>query len=473
VVSRVARHLLQTLGGIVALGMMPSAGFPQSPADRVQADADRQRIGEAIIAAQAEGGPRSPELITPLTELGDLLATEGEHALATAALEEARHVVRATYGLHTLDQLPLLEQALENQRALGDFAMAQALEEKLYILAERHPDDLRTVAIHRGMAERKMDLLRRFLAYEYPPEIYPEVGFFAVTSDAVVQKLVLEAQVRYADAAAVLLRNGLRSSDALRELEMQIVRSSDVFRERTRLDTRSMFVGRQRGQGGLPVVNQGPVDERCMPGSCTRVSEKLRRRTNRLWDLAALEASQDEEKRRYRVDHITSHYELARESHRRLVVYAGEASARSPDDALAWENQVRAYVELADWDLLYSQNGVAFGEYEQLHEMFEAADGPEQLIAETFAPPIPIVLPTFKPNPLDTPRSARYIDVGFEVTRYGESRRIEILAATAGVPDSAKTTLVNLINVSRFRPRVTDGELGRASPVVLRYYLND
>lgn len=32
VVSRVARHLLETLGGIVALGMMPSAGFPQSPA---------------------------------------------------------------------------------------------------------------------------------------------------------------------------------------------------------------------------------------------------------------------------------------------------------------------------------------------------------------------------------------------------------------------------------------------------------
>jgi hypothetical protein len=80
-------------------------------------------------------------------------------------------------------------------------------------------------------------------------------------------------------------------------------------------------------------------------------------------------------------------------------------------------------------------------------------------------------LPTFKPNPLDTPLTARYIDVGFEVTRYGESRRIEIVGATAGVPDSAKTSLVSIIKASRFRPRVTDGELGRASPVVVRYYL--
>jgi hypothetical protein len=283
----------------------------------------------------------------------------------------------------------------------------------------------------------------------------------------------LEAQVRYADAAAVLLRNGLRASDELHDLEMEIVRSSDLFREQTRVDQRSMFVGTQRGQGGLPLVDQVPPDDRCVPGSCTWVQEKLRRRTNGLWDLAATEPPQEEEKRRYRVDHITRHYELARESHRRLVAYAEEASARSPDDVLLWESQLRAYADLADWDLLYSQNGAALGEYAQVHAMLEATDGPEQLIAEIFAPPIPIVLPTFKPNPLDTPPSARYIDVAFEVTRYGLSRRIEILGTTPSVSDSAKTTLVNLIKASRFRPRVTDGELGRASPVVVRYYLDE
>lgn len=39
--------------------------------------------------------------------------------------------------------------------------------------------------------------------------------------------------------------------------------------------------------------------------------------------------------------------------------------------------------------------------------------------------------------------------------------------------DAAKTKLVQLIQRSRFRPRLTDGELARASPVVLRYYLTE
>jgi hypothetical protein len=82
-------------------------------------------------------------------------------------------------------------------------------------------------------------------------------------------------------------------------------------------------------------------------------------------------------------------------------------------------------------------------------------------------------LPTFLPNPLATAESARYIDVGFEVTRFGEGRRVEILGASPNVPDSVKDELASLIKGSRFRPRVTDGELRRESPVAVRYYLAD
>ena len=118
-VSRVSRHMFVTLAGIVVLAGVPNTGLPQSPVERLRADDDSKRITDEISAAQATGGPRSPDLIDPLTELAVLLTAEADHALAIAALEEARHVVRATYGLHTLDQVPLMEQALENQRALG------------------------------------------------------------------------------------------------------------------------------------------------------------------------------------------------------------------------------------------------------------------------------------------------------------------------------------------------------------------
>jgi len=122
---------------------------------------------------------------------------------------------------------------------------------------------------------------------------------------------------------------------------------------------------------------------------------------------------------------------------------------------------------------VHSANGIALGEYEQVHEMLAATEGAEPLIAEIFAPSLPLVLPTFLPNPLETPTSAHYIDVTFEITKYGESRRIEIIGAALGVSDADRDDLVSLLMTSRFRPRVTDSELARASSVAVRYYLND
>ena len=60
-------------------------------------------------SAQDAEGLRSPSLISMLTDLGLLYQDDGDHALAAVALEEARHVVRVNFGLHTLEQLPLME----------------------------------------------------------------------------------------------------------------------------------------------------------------------------------------------------------------------------------------------------------------------------------------------------------------------------------------------------------------------------
>jgi hypothetical protein len=68
----------------------------------------------------------------------------------------------------------LIQQALVNQRALGNFSMVQALEEELLEVAGRNPDDLRTVEIHRDAGMRRLDVLRRFLAGEAPPRSTPK-----------------------------------------------------------------------------------------------------------------------------------------------------------------------------------------------------------------------------------------------------------------------------------------------------------
>ena len=184
-VSRVARHTIRNAGHHHRPRGVPGTGFPQSEAERVRAD-EKERIAEEILAAQAKDGPRSPALIQLLTDLGVLYETEGQHVLATAALEQARQLVRANYGLHTLDQVPLMQQALANQQAIGNFVMVRAIEEELLDLAERHPDDLRTAAIHRDAGKRRLDVLRRFLAGEAPGEIYPETGLYSFWRDDMI-----------------------------------------------------------------------------------------------------------------------------------------------------------------------------------------------------------------------------------------------------------------------------------------------
>jgi hypothetical protein len=52
-------------------------------------------------------------------------------------------------------------------------------------------------------------------------------------------------------------------------------------------------------------------------------------------------------------------------------------------------------------------------------------------------------------------------------------RRIEILGSSDNVAAAAKDDLVHLIERSRFRPRVTDGQFAHASRVVVRYPLHD
>jgi hypothetical protein len=156
-------------------------------------------------------------------------------------------------------------------------------------------------------------------------------------------------------------------------------------------------------------------------------------------------------------------YCLGRQSLQRLLAYEIAASAPLQD-------QVEAFVRLADWE----GGDQALEKYERALKMLQEA-GAQTVIDELFSPKTPVVLPAFDPNPLAsdaTQASTGYIDVAFEISR-GQARRVRILAATTNATDADKKRLVELIEHSAFRPRVTDGEFARASPVVLRYYLSE
>jgi hypothetical protein len=411
VVSFELRQTLKLAARIlmVAAVVLPYTGFPQPAFEPVAKDERQQEIVEKIQEEQALNGPYSSNLLNPLRALGLLYQESGHDGLAVAAIDRALQVIRANSGLRSLDQAPLIRQSILIEEARGDFAAAWDLEQELLTLARRHPDDLRTVPILHEIADKRIDVLERYVAGEFPPQIslgcyydrFPSPDEHGSCSSGsrgvVVQAILSEAQRNYFDAISVMLRHELYSSGELRELEMELLRSS----------------------------------------------------------------------------YPHGRYYVGRQSLRRLLAY--DVANSEP-----WLTRIDALVRIADWDLLFASgritNESALEMYEQAYEQLQQKGIAQASIEQIFSPKTPIVLPTFMPNRLvseGTQDSTGYIDVVFDVTKYGASERIEILNATTNVTDAAKGRLVRLISRSRFRPRVTDGQFADTSPIVVRYYLNE
>ncbi len=136
--------------------------------------------------------------------------------------------------------------------------------------------------------------------------------------------------------------------------------------------------------------------------------------------------------------------------------------------------RVNSLIRVADWDLTFNQNGTALETYDQVYTLLRDKRAPTEAIDAIFSPKVPVVLPTFLPNPIDTEEagSAGYIDVAFEIHKYGSARDVAVLHATPNVTATDKDALTSVIYRSRFRPRIVDGEFGHRSRVVLRYYLH-
>jgi hypothetical protein len=382
-----------------------AASQPGRPADA--AEQKRIIVAERIEKIRAKGGAYSSELIDPLTTLAGLYQESGKHDLAAAVTEEAMQVIRANYGLRSLDQAPLLREQIRNEEARGNYAESWQLEQVLLTVARANRDDLRSAAIFTEIGDKRMDLLRRYLANELPPQLqlgcyyerryvvtaFAEPVAGACTSGSrrvATQSMLVDAQANYAAAIGVLTAAGQYSSPELRDLELDLVRSTYSY-------------------GG--------------------------------------------------------NYETGRQALRRLIAYEVAVDAPLADRAAA-------FLQIADWDLLYDYRAAALDGYASTYELMTREGVEPAEIDALFSPEIPIVLPAFDSSPLTSSPSDEYIDVSFEITRYGKSGRVNVLAKTANVSDEIEELLVRFIKQRRFRPRVVDGAFPRSSHVELRYYAN-
>ena len=397
--------------GFVAAGAALAAArvFAQDPAPREDVFAG---VAEQIERIQSSQGSNSSELIGPLTNLGLILREQEDRDLAKATFERARHLVRVNYGLSSFEEAPILRQLIQIEEGKGNAAAAWDLEQKLLGLIHRYPGP-RAAPMLKEIADKRADVLRRYSAGEFPPQIMLGCYYAARhrgdgescprsgSSSGVKVALLDEARAYYMDTITMVVQSEGRNADELPELYLALVRA--LYAHPNEAIT---------GYEGVAILRE-------------------------LHSLAVRNAEP-------------------------LAV------------------QMNALLHIADWELRFAggrkENETAFQFYDALYERFEQADMEQGWMDEVFSPSLPVVLPAFVPNPLasiETPDSAGYIDVAFEITKYGEGKSVEILDTSTNTTDAARLHLRDVIKWRRFRPRVADGAFEDASRVVVRYYLND
>ena len=380
-------------------------------------DDSRQRAIQALedeIRSVEAQDPNSSELISPLTALGLRYREDGEPALAVAALGQAVHVVRFNYGLYSLEQAPLIRQSIASAEALGDHWSAWELERGLLRLALRNPDDPRTAEILRDTADRRMEMLAKYNAGEFPPElifgcyyagphIIQDLGdvtdrkCMSGSAGAARAALAIEARHYYARAVDILLKNHRYSSDDLPRLFRDLVAISYEYGDPS--------IGRKSLNYLLAYQASNSAPWRDQIGTLLQIAD---------WDL----------------------------------LHA---------------------VGLDDMD-------AALVEYAHAYDLLQRAGVGQESIREMFAPDTPVALPVFVRSPLVAEaqrEDSGHIDAAFELDKYGRSRRVQILRTTPEATRAVAKHVENVILQSRFRPRLVDGSVADRDRVVIRYQLDD
>jgi hypothetical protein len=437
-----------------------------------KADPQSQLVAQ-IDKLRIASGSTTPELIAPLHVLGLLYQETDQHALAIVALEEARYVTRVQSGLSSVDEALLLKQQIRSEHALRNSERAWDLEQDMLTIARKHIDDARMVPIFRGLADDRSELLREFRAGRRPPELYIGCYYSGArpryddprdeqrpadadscrfgTRDAVIMKLREEILMYYADAIEAILKNGDYGSGELRDLEKQALRVAFPAEYLVSPSTGNAMLGNTRFFG---------VDSRCSPGTL-----------DELLALPLLDSCLEAVVRKngHVLANVGSWVSLVR-----LIGYEIRSGASAADRS-------SAFAALADWHLtsvpadrrhFERSTDTALEIYARAYEELEQDDDARVAM---FSPQVPVTLPTYEPNPFAhsaADASSRYVDVAFDVTKYGRGERIEIRETSSDATRAEQREVVHLIESTSFRPRFDDGALADSAPVAVRYYLS-
>lgn len=397
-----------------------------------------------------------------MVSLSMRLITAAKHlALAAVALLGAGAAPAAGPGTNTAAQLA--EQIAVEQAENGPYSLE--LLDLLQTLSVLHEEDGQ-YAISAAMLERAMQVVRA------------NHGLRSLEQAPLLEQRIAQEEARRNFAAAWDLEQSLL---ALVAANPDDLRSVPFLRS---VAAKRMSAAARYAAGEFPPEillgcfynpYRNPLYGNCTSGSKSTALRGLTADARRYYRAAIdvlvrrdLEMSAEVRDLEMQIVHDSYRYGAywsGREALRRMLIYAESNSA-------PWLTAADAALQIGDWDLAFGGHPNALNIYELIYARLIARGAAPSVIEERFGSRVPVLVPAFEPNPFDAAHAsadAGYIDVAFEITKYGRGRRAIILGATADATEADRAALISLISRSRFRPRIADGKFVNTEIVTRRY----
>lgn len=422
-----ARHASKVAAGVCLLVVAdPDAARSQSELERI---GDRElEITGVIEEVESQFGPQARELIEPLTALSLLYEESGLHVLGDTSIERLLSVIRANLGLYSLEQAPSIRLLMSHELERGNTSAAWDLERELLRLGLRSPDDVRTARIFTDIGDRRIDILQRYETGELPDEI--ELGCY------------------YND--------------------------SNEYLRAARRGAQSLHTAPGQQTGNSCAAGRRGIAKRALASE----ADTFYNAAIEVYQRNDLETTDEFRELLTRVVQSSYDHDSPGFAQRNLI----RLMESYPEDSRDPLPRIETLIQLGDWYLFYSSifgtryRVAALATYQDAYAQLVEHGIAQSTIDALFSPDLPIMLPSFRPNPLvstETPGSAGHIDVAFIVTSEGEGDEIEILdTSTEDLTRKLKKDLEHTIERGQFRPIIVDGTVIDSAPFMLRYYLD-
>lgn len=373
-------------------------------------------------------GSFTPRLIQEYLDLGRHYQQLGRHDAAIEVLEDAEHLSRVNAGLENAGLIAIIEASLPSHLARGDQQDIARKQQQLYELTRSNF----------GSGSRELDPLLQRLAdwqlYSFSQGLRSgpviSLGGRSVDPRQLAFGNLYRAQRFYAEAIDNRLQRLDLAAPELLQLERQFVQTQYLAAVRGGLlDNPDFFLNHSR----------------TVTGSRVQRSELHGR---------------------------SVHYQNGLNAFIRMRFHASQLQADAVELA-------RILVEEADWHLVFGHHRPALAGYAQARQLLEARAAPAQDSLALLQPALPPQLPTLVALPHsrahfglapDSPLQWQgWIDVSFELSRYGSVRRLTIDASSAGTDRSVERRLRRLLQASPFRPGSMVMADGQPQRYQLRY----